>query len=307
MKQLLLIIVYSCMVLACKKKAAPEEEANKQGQTPVTITRIVRTTLEEHVDLNATAAYMQKNYVKANVIGYVQSVHTQPGKFVTPGQLLFVLKTKEAVAIGDAVNKLDPTFKFSGINYIRATANGYIDQLNHQVGDYVQDGEQLGIINDLASFAFVMDVPFELRRYVPINKEVRITLPDAYIMMGRVTAALPVVDATAQTQRIVIKVPNPQAIPESLIAKVRIIKAQHANAVTVPKAAVLTNDIQSEYWVMQLVDSVTAVKVPIKKGFETHTNVEILSPAFNDSDKIVLTGNFGLPDTAKVKITGNSE
>jgi multidrug efflux pump subunit AcrA (membrane-fusion protein) len=303
MKQLLLILLYSCMAMACKRKVAQEEETNKEVQTPVTVTHVSKTTLMEYVDLNATAAFLQKNYVKANVTGYVQSVHTLPGKYVSPGQLLFVLKTKEAQAIGNAVNKLDPSFKFSGINYIRATTSGYINQLNHQVGDYVQDGEQLAIINDLASFAFVMDVPFELRRYVPDRKSVPITLPDGSTMQGLTTEPLPVVDANAQTQRVVIKVPHPQSIPESLIARVRIIKTQHNNVTAVPKSAVLTNDVQSEYWVMLMTDSTTAVKVPIRKGLEAQGKVEIMSPTFTADDRILLTGNFGLPDTAKVRIT----
>ena len=53
---------------------------------------------------------------------------------------------------------------------------------------------------------------------------------------------------------------------------------------------------------MKLIDSITAVKVPVKKGIETTDKVEILSPVLSDSDKILITGNYGLEDTAKVKI-----
>jgi hypothetical protein len=54
---------------------------------------------------------------------------------------------------------------------------------------------------------------------------------------------------------------------------------------------------------MQMVDSTTAVKVPVKKGMETKDRIEILEPQFKAGDKILLSGNFGLPDTAKVKVT----
>jgi len=53
---------------------------------------------------------------------------------------------------------------------------------------------------------------------------------------------------------------------------------------------------------MKMIDSVTAVKVPIRKGIETNERVEILSPPLGPGDKILLTGNYGLGDTAKVKI-----
>ena len=82
---------------------------------------------------------------------------------MSKGQVIFIVKTKEAQAIGSSINVLDTTFKFSGENKIKASASGFISQLSHQVGDYVADGEQLAIISDHASFAFLMQLPYELR------------------------------------------------------------------------------------------------------------------------------------------------
>jgi hypothetical protein len=58
---------------------------------------------------------------------------------------------------------------------------------------------------------------------------------------------------------------------------------------------------------MKMIDSVTAVKVPIIKGMETADRVEILRPQFQTGDKILLTGNYGLADTARVKIVKSQE
>ena len=69
-----------------------------------------------------------------------------------------------------------------------------------------------------------------------------------------------------------------------------------------PKPAVLTDETESTFWVMKLIDSTTAVKVPVVKGLETKDKIEILSPVFKRSDRILVTGNYGLPDTAKVKV-----
>jgi len=51
-----------------------------------------------------------------------------------------------------------------------------------------------------------------------------------------------------------------------------------------------------------MIDSFRAVKLPIKKGMETKDRVEIISPSLSASDKILLTGNYGLSDTAKVSV-----
>jgi hypothetical protein len=53
---------------------------------------------------------------------------------------------------------------------------------------------------------------------------------------------------------------------------------------------------------MKVIDSATAVKVPVTKGIETNDRVEIASPEFSANDRFLLTGNYGLADTAKIKI-----
>ena len=303
-KLTVIAFILALLIAGChghEKKESAEEKSTIEG-TPVTVTTISTETLKETIDLNATATFLQKSYVKANVNGYIQSMNVQPGKFVNAGQTLFTLITKEAKTINNSVNKLDPSFKFSGINVVKASASGYVTQLNHQAGDYVQDGEQLAIISDQSSFAFLLNLPYELKQYMAANSTVDLLLPDGTKLKGTVTETMPSVDPAAQTQGIVIKISGTNKIPENLIAKVSIVKSNKQDAISVPKSAVLTNDVQSSFWVMQLTDSITAVKVPIKKGVETKDRVEITEPKFKNGDRILLTGNFGLPDTAKVKV-----
>ena len=65
----------------------------------------------------------------------------------------------------------------------------------------------------------------------------------------------------------------------------------------------LTDETQSQFWVMRLLNDSTAVKVPVTVGTQEKENVEIKKPLFSARDKILLSGNFGLDDTAAVKIT----
>jgi predicted deacylase len=50
------------------------------------------------------------------------------------------------------VNALDSSFQFSGTIQIKAPTAGFIAEVNHQIGDYVQDGEQLAIVSGFAEF-----------------------------------------------------------------------------------------------------------------------------------------------------------
>ena len=297
-------MVFPLLLLSCKGKdtAAAADDAPVASQTPVTVTTINDSTLTDYIDLNATSTTLQKNYIKSNTNGYIQQVNALLGRNVSKGEILFTIKTREAQAIGSSINILDTTFKFSGVNKIRASAPGYISQVSHQNGDYVQDGEALAVISDRSSFIFLMQLPYELKKYVKPGQSVGLTLPGNTKINGTVTAFMPQVDTVSQTQGVVIKFSSAQQIPENLVAKARIVKSNISNAPTLPKSAILSNETQTEYWVMKLINPTTAVKVTVKEGLQVGDKVEILSPKFSPTDKIVLTGNYGLNDTAKVKV-----
>ncbi|MFD2871008.1 efflux RND transporter periplasmic adaptor subunit [Mucilaginibacter ximonensis] len=292
------------LLSACKGKtdAGDEEDAKVEAITPVTVTTVNDSTLIDYINLNATSTYQQKNIVKANANGYVRNINIQPGQYISKGQLMFTIKTKEAQTIGNTINVLDTTFRFSGVNKIKAPEHGYLTQLNHQTGDYVQDGEQLAVISDRSSFAFIMQLPYEMRQKVQSNQNIVLTLPDGRKINGRISAFMPSVDTTSQTQGVVIRIGGDNTIPENLIAKARIVSTSKPHTQSLPKSAVLTNDTQTDFWVMKLINANTAVKVPVTKGIDVGERVEIISPKFSPADKIVVTGNYGLADTAKVKI-----
>ncbi|MNJ93974.1 HlyD family secretion protein [compost metagenome] len=296
---------YLCLLIAVTLSAchgADSAEDPIAPVTPVLVTYITNGPLSESTELNAVSAYLQKSFVKANMNGYVQSVHTQVGQQVAGNELLFSLMTKEARAIGNAVNQLDPAFKFSGTSDIRAGQAGFITEVSHQKGDYVQDGEALAVIINKNSFVFLLDLPYEERALIASNKALELTLPDGEKLKGTISGTLPVVDSVSQTQKVIIKVKVSHPIPEGLIARVNIIKVAKANASMLPKSAVLTNETEDEFWVMKLINDSTAIKVPVKRGLENKDKIEVLSPVFNVRDRIVMTGNYGMTDTARVKV-----
>lgn len=288
---------------ACKSRSKTEVEVTTEtGATPVTITQPFVGDMTETVELNATSAFLLKTFVKSSATGYLQLVNAELGRFINKGQLMFVVKTKEAQSLGNTINKLDSSMHFDGAIRIPSPGTGYISQLNYRSGDYVQDGEQLATITDTRSFVFLLSLPYELKPYLAINSNLLLKLPDSTTLTGYVTMSMPTVDSVSQTQRFVIRVNNKKPIPENLIAKVVLVKKARPNAVSLLKSAVLSDETQHEFWIMKMIDSVRAVKVPVIKGLETADKVEIISPRLNAGDRILLTGNYGLPDTASVTI-----
>ncbi|MEO7209404.1 MAG: HlyD family efflux transporter periplasmic adaptor subunit [Chitinophagaceae bacterium] len=294
------LILFSVSCNSADTSATPDESSNTV--TPVTVTSVSNTILSDSVILNATATYLQKWIVRANATGYIQSANLILNGNVQRGQMLFTIKTKEAVSLGNTINQLDSSFRFSGINSIHSNKTGFVSEMNHQAGDYVQDGDQLAVITDTHSFVFLLDLPYELRPYILNKKSLEIVLPDNEKLTGYINGDMHTIDPSSQMQKVILQVSPGHPIPENLVGKVVVIKNNERLVPVLPKEAVVSNEMQNEFWVMKLTDSSLAVKIPIKKGLESNGLIEIISPQFSPTDKIIITGNYGLEDSSKVVV-----
>lgn len=289
------------LVSACKHKQAADSDDNNVARTPVTICYVDIKTLSEYFELNATSKFQRRISVKATATGYVDSCLINIGDEVKEGQTLFVLKTKEASVLGNSFNK-DSPFNFDGLIRIKSNKSGLISTLDHHKGDYVQDAEQLATIAEKSSLVFLVDVPYEMKKYLKTGGECEIILPDKEVIKGIVSSEFPVVEAVSQTESYIVQPINQLSIPENLIVHIRILKNKKEKAITLPKGSILTNETQKEFWVMKLINDSVAVKVPVKKGMENYESVEILEPELKDSTRIILEGGYGLSDTSNVMI-----
>jgi len=185
---------------------------------------------------------------------------------------------------------------------INSHKEGVISSVSYQKGDFVQEGDELAVISEQNSLVFVLEVPFELNGYIEKNRNCIISLPDKKQIQGTITGKLPEMDIQSQTVRYVVKPSLSGRLPGNLIASISIVKSTNKKALILPKPAVLGNETQTEFWVMKLIDDSTAVKIIVTKGYENNEEVEITEPLFLPSDRILLTGNYGLSDTARVTI-----
>jgi multidrug efflux pump subunit AcrA (membrane-fusion protein) len=301
MKKFILSFVLSIIFfISCKDSTLTEKPID--ASVPVILTTIDTTGIENYIDLNATATYLVKNTIKANATGYLNSVNVATNDFVTSGKELFSITTREAKVLGNTINKIDPSLHFGGAIGVRSNTNGIVTIVNVQQGDYVQDGDVLVSINDSKSFVIILSLPYELKSYVAIGQQLTVTLPDGATRIATVQKFSPTVDITSQTQNVVLKINGKQDIPENLIVKVRIYKSSNSKTVSLPKSAVLSDETETDFWIMKMINSNTAIKIPIKKGIETEDKIEIISPILTRQDQILLTGNYGVGDTIKVKV-----
>jgi len=304
------LILYTAVLLvlsSCHGKQSDMENTDTVQSSPRTSVLVAYPSdtvhFNDELSLNATASYLLKSDVKATITGYITKMNIKLADYVRRGQFLFELQTKEAHVLESTINKLDPSFRFSGKTSVVSPTSGYITMLNHQSGDYVQEGDVLATIADAASFGFLMEVPYEYNQFIYKGKEVIVDLPDGRSLIGNIARIMPSVNSTAQTQQVLVKVQHGENIPENLIATINLVK-NSTTGICVPKKAVLTNDTQSNFWVMKLINDSVAVKTNIRKGLEINDWVQVLSGNISLNDRFVTIGNYGMSDTAFVNIHG---
>jgi multidrug efflux pump subunit AcrA (membrane-fusion protein) len=297
-----LLALFIISAAACNRATVTSEaEDIAVVITPVTITHVTYQPVTETIELFAVTAFLNKNIVRSATTGTVESISISIGENIKRDQLLYIIRTRESSAISNSL-KGDSTLSFNGRINIIASKDGVISSVSHQNGDFVQEGDELAVISEQNSLVFILDTPFEFVKYVENSKRCKIHLSDNQIINGTIGGKLPEMDTQAQTVKYVIRPVFDGHLPANLNAVVRIVKSSRDKASILPKSAVLGNETQTEFWIMKLINDSTAIKVPVTKGFENNDEVEITEPSILESERIILTGSYGLPDTARVII-----
>lgn len=301
----ILILPLILLILAftsCKSGADESSATNTEVKTPVTVTTAEHSSISESIRLPATSAYLEKNQLKASVTGYIEKSAVRVGGFVQAGEALFYIRTKEAEALRKFhVN--DTAFRLKGLIVVKASESGIVTEVNKFANDYVNDGDILATIAQQNSFVFLLNVPFEQKKYATSGTSCTIVLPDSTRLNGTVISQLSSVDPVSQTQLCEVKVLSRMNLPENLVASVFLVKETKPKAQLIAKNCVLSDETMENFWVMKLINDSTAVKIPVKKGISNDQKIEITSPVFDASDRIIYSGQYGLPDTAIVIIS----
>lgn len=299
----LLVVAMLVFVAGCKHGAKDDDDDSGNGagkttaKTEVNVVSPRMGSIAVVQTLNATTVFLLNDVVRAPIAGYIRNVNVTPGQAIKQGDILFSLQNKEAAAI-----PADSLFPSKGVIVVRATEAGIVKDVNRQQGDYMQDGDPFCTIANNSSLVFMLDVPFELHKYIKTERAYTIALPDGENIQARITSQVPQMDKTVQMERYVLRPATALNLPEGLIATVKIPTISQSNATILPKQAVLSDETQTKFWVMKVLHDSLAIKTDIEKGMETNDSIEIKSPPFSKDDKILVTGNYGVPDTIKIKI-----
>lgn len=297
-------IVLSLVLASCGSKTETQSEKTATPKTPVEVVSISSGSINDELTLFGTTIYLKRNLVTAPIPAFITQVNVKLGDRVSKGDVLYVLQSKESRALGTDVSKIDSSLQNFGIIKVTASATGIISTLDkQQSGDYVLEGTQLCTIAESNDLVFQVNVPYEFTAYTKTGNTCTLILPDNTQHSATFTKALTAMNVTAQTQTILAKCSENLFLPENMMVKVAISKGTQNKKQVLPKYCVLSDEMMKEFWVMKLINDSTAIKIPVIVGNKNSERIEVLSPQFSITDKIISNGNYGLPDTALVSIT----
>jgi hypothetical protein len=299
MKQLSIYfsIALALLLASCGSKTETQTEQTAAPKTPVEVVSISNGSINDELTLFGTTIYLKRNLVTASIT----EVNVKLGDRVNKGDVLYVLQSKESRALGTDVSKIDSTLKNFGVIKVTASATGIISTLDkQQPGDYVLEGTQLCTIAESNDLVFQVNVPYEFTAYTKTGNSCTLILPDNSQYSATFTKALTAMNVTAQTQTILAKCNENLFLPENMMVKVAINKGTQSKKQVLPKSCVLSDEMMKEFWVMKLINDSTAIKIPVAVGNKNSERIEVVSPKFETTDKIISKGNYGLPDTALV-------
>ncbi|MGC9151161.1 MAG: efflux RND transporter periplasmic adaptor subunit [Microbacter sp.] len=296
--QILLVFMALVTMIACSSKKSTSEQ-ELPPKVEVQVCYPMKGSISSYVTINGKTVFLKKNVITAPFSGYISSVLIHQGDRVSKNQPLFMLETKEERAL----STMPHASVDAGRIKIVSPLQGFISDLAVSAnGTYVVEGTPLATVSEDQQATILLNLPYEYHALVGQGSSCTVMLPDRTTLKGLISKILPTIDPVSQTQTVYVRPLTNRTLPENLNVTVRLLDATHHQTWLVPKNAVLTNETQDHFWVMKVVHDTLAVKVPIEKGIENDSIIEIRHGAIQSNDPVITEGNYGLADSTAVKI-----
>ena len=298
-KSFILLSVVCILLLLCSCKTKNTSEEEQLPLVSVKATPVIKGDIKREISFNGSTVYLNRNQILSPISGYVRSVNVKYGDEVQKNEVLYEIQTKERKAL-----EADSSSGDFGNIEVRATSDGFVNDLTvNEPGVYVSEGGTLCIIVDIKDLMVWVNVPFEYNYILTKRRKCTICLTDKTIISGSVSRILPVVDEVNQTQTVLIRPETNRQLPENLNLIIKFLSEDHQQVLLISKSSLMTNETQSEFWIMKIVNGNMAVKIPVLKGIENDSIVEIIASQLNVNDLVLSEGAYGMPDSTQISIT----
>lgn len=184
---------------------------------------------------------------------------------------------------------------------VRAPISGTVTRRLVNVGDYVTPNQHLFDLVDFDSIVARVYVPEKELSRLAVGLPARVSSPalEEERYRGAVERIAPVVDPKSGTVKVTVSLPRARGLRPGMYVEVDLVAATRADALLVPKRALVYDDDQ--IFVFRIGEEGQAERVLLTAALEDE---EFIEPAggLAEGDRIVIAGQAGLKDGSRVRI-----
>ncbi|MDQ2980324.1 MAG: efflux RND transporter periplasmic adaptor subunit [Acidobacteriota bacterium] len=308
---------------ACRKaeKPAKTAETAPDSPSPVKVAPIARRTLAEVISGPGHTAALMQQKVRAPFAGTLVELKVADGDSVRRGQAVGSVVSRETEAALTGAREMlreartpaeradaERAVLLAERNLVRkpliASADGPV--LSHAAasGDRVTEDQEILTIEDSSSNVFLADIPQNDLARVRPGQTASVDLGGGRAAIaGAVHGILPSANPADFTGPVRIDFPRPPAarLPIGLFGTARITVGEHRDAVVVPDAAVLRDDVTGESRIA-VVAGGRLHWIAVKPGLRADGATEVSAPEAPPGAQVVVSGMVGLPEGKAVAV-----
>lgn len=184
---------------------------------------------------------------------------------------------------------------------IRAPIAGVIAERNIKVGNTIQPNTVVFKVTDLKPLLAYVHAPERELRLLAVGQPTQISvdaLPEQQFR-GRIARVSPVVDPATGTFKITVEINDPSAkLKPGMFARVGVIYERRANALQIPRTAIVDNDGQATIFI---VNKNKAEQRDIKTGLANAGFIEV-TEGVKTGEQVVVVGQNGLKTGNPVRV-----
>ena len=274
-------------------------DENAVVRSEVSVVHPQQQTITEYLQFNGVTQFQKKNNIRSTNTGYITSLPFKTGDRIQQGTVFCTINTKEQQALKNISSSDSSLSKFQKPLSVISNATGVITAINVLQGDYISEGDVLATASEPSSLIVVVNVPYENHQFAKEGSPCELVLSDGKIIATSISGMMPSVETASQSQTYFIRLPE-QSLPENLNVILRIPYKKSVNTVCIATAAVQTDELQKDFWLMKVIHDSIAVKVPVQTGLRNDSLTEIVSKNISLNDNIISQGAYGLTDSTRV-------
>lgn len=184
---------------------------------------------------------------------------------------------------------------------IRAPISGVVSERLIKVGNMVNADQQVFKITDFDPLLAILHIPEHEMNKLKKQQQatVRVDAVPNHSFTGHVLRISPVVNPETGTFKVTVTVRDrSNQLKPGMFGRVRIVYDTRANALMIPKAAVLREDGVSSVYVLR---DRLVFRRSIATGYENGSNIEV-TDGLADGDSVITVGQSSLQDSVLVQV-----